>query len=488
MRPSTVGWKNMDFKRFSLLIATRTILVMLALLFLTQAVMHEGYHATTLLLSAVIIIQFFEIIRFISRTNAELVRFFDAVRHADFSQRFELKSLGTGFDELGSTFTDILQRIQTVRSNQEAELRHSKAIIEHVPVPLLSIDNNGKITLLNHSIRRLFGTNIVTHIDDMAQFNEHFPKKLQGILAGERTLMNITIDGMEHKLIISATEIITATHQETLLSMQDIQSELALAQLQAWQDLVSVLTHEIMNSITPVASLAKTAVDLVEDVQGKTQQLSVMSNETAQQLTKELAEEVAEELDDVLAAVKTVARRSDGLMQFVTSYRRLTRLPSPNKKTIAVASLFDHVTSLAQQNWQESTIELTCSIMPHTLDIHVDPDMTEQILLNLLLNAEHALILRQRQVGNDIEQQTDAPKITLHAFLNMRGHVVIEVADNGKGIEDENMSQIFVPFFTTKKEGSGVGLALTRQVMLAHNGKVSARNNKQGGATFSLTF
>ncbi len=472
----TVGWKNMDFKRFSLLIATRTILAMLTLIFLTQAVMHEGYHATVLLLAAVLVIQFIEIIRFISRTNAELVRFFDAVRHADFSQRFELKSLGTGFDELGSTFTDILKRIQAVRSNQEAELRHIKAVIEHVPVPLLSIDHNGKITLWNNSVRRLFGANAVTHIDDMAKFNEDFPKKLQGILAGERTLVNITIDDMEHKLIISATEIITATHKETLLSMQDIQSELALAQLQAWQDLVSVLTHEIMNSITPVASLAKTAVDLVQDVQEKTQTLPA--------ITEEAREELSEELDDVLSAVKTVARRSDGLMQFVTSYRRLTRLPSPNKKIISVATLFDHVTTLAKQNWQKSDIELTCSIVPQALDITVDGDMIEQILLNLLLNAEHALA----KVENPKEKQTAAPQITLHAFLNVRGHVVIEVADNGKGIEDENMTQIFVPFFTTKKEGSGVGLALTRQVMLAHNGKVAVRNNNQGGATFSLTF
>lgn len=476
----TVGWKNMDFKRFSLLIATRTILAMLTLIFLTQAVLHEGYHATVLLLAAILVIQFFEIIRFISKTNAELVRFFDAVRHADFSQRFELKSLGTGFDELGSTFTDILKRIQAVRSNQEAELRHIKAVIEHVPVPLLSIDHNGKITLWNNSVRRLFGTNAVTHIDDMAKFNADFPKKLQGILAGERTLVNITIDDMEHKLIISATEIITATHKETLLSMQDIQSELALAQLQAWQDLVSVLTHEIMNSITPVASLAKTAVDLVQDVQEKTQTLSAISEEIPQKL----AEELSEELDDVLSAVKTVARRSDGLMQFVTSYRRLTRLPSPNKKTMSVAILFDHVTRLAKQNWQESDIELSCSVMPQALDIHVDPDMIEQILLNLLLNAEHALA----KVDRPIEQRTLAPQIMLNAFLNVRGHVVIEVADNGKGIEDENMTQIFVPFFTTKKEGSGVGLALTRQVMLAHNGKVAVRNNNQGGATFSLTF
>ncbi|WP_019029955.1 sensor histidine kinase [Colwellia piezophila] len=474
----------MDFKRFSLLVAARTILAMLTLICLTQAVIHEGYHATILLLSVVLALQFFEIIRFISKTNAELVRFFDAVRHADFSQRFELKSLGTGFDELGTTFSDILKRIQTVRSNQEAELRHIKTIIEHVPVPLLSIEHSGKITLWNNSVRRLFGVNAVTHIDDLAQFNKDFPKKLQGILAGDRTLVNITIDGMEHKLIVSATEITTATQHETLLSMQDIQSELAKAQLQAWQDLVSVLTHEIMNSITPVASLAKTAVDLVEDVQVKTQQLSAMNNELSETLAKKLTEELAEELDDVLSAVKTVARRSDGLMQFVTSYRRLTRLPSPNKKVVSVTTLFSHVTTLAKQNWHQSDIELTCSIIPQALDINVDADMIEQILLNLLLNAEQALI----QVEDERNKQSLKPQISLYAFLNVRGHVVIEVADNGKGIKEENMSQIFVPFFTTKKDGSGVGLALTRQVMLAHNGKVAVRNNDHGGATFSLTF
>lgn len=454
----------MDFKRFSLLIAVRTILTMLTLIFLTQAIMSDGYHATVLLLSAVLLIQFFEITRFISKTNTELVRFFEAVRHADFSQRFELKSLGTGFDELGSTFTDILKRIQRVRSNQEAELRHIKAIIEHVPVPLLSIDHNGKITLWNNSVRHLFGTNAVTHIDDMAQFNEDFPKKLKSILAGERTLVHITIDDMEHKLIISATEIMTETQQETLLSMQDIQSELALAQLQAWQDLVSVLTHEIMNSITPVASLAKTAVDLVQDVQEKTRTLPAITNE------------ITEELDDVLGAVQTVARRSDGLMQFVTSYRRLTRLPSPNRQTISVEKLFTNVTLLISQVSRVKSADLITSVIPSELDVNVDVDMIEQVLINLLQNAEQALC------------QSTSPQITMRASLNLRGHVVIEVSDNGKGIEQENMAQIFVPFFTTKKEGSGVGLALTRQVMIAHDGKVAVINNNQGGATFSLIF
>ena len=193
-----------------------------------------------------------------------------------------------------------------------------------------------------------------------------------------------------------------------------------------------------------------------------------------------MTEEITEDLGDVLAAVKTVAKRSDGLMQFVTSYRRLTRLPSPNKKIISVASLFDHVTTLTKQNCQQNNIELTYRITPQALDITADADMVEQILLNLLLNAEQAL--------TSVDIQIFTPKITLHAFLNVRGHVVIEVADNGHGIEKQNMSHIFVPFYTTKKEGSGVGLALTRQVMLAHNGKVAVRRNKQGGATFSLTF
>jgi nitrogen fixation/metabolism regulation signal transduction histidine kinase len=454
----------MDFKRFSLLIVIRTILAMVTLVLLTQALTSEGYHASILLLMIILIFQFIEIIRFISKTNVELVRFFDAIRHADFSQRFELKKLGTGFDELGSTFTDILKRIQKVRSTQESELNQIKSIVEHAPVPLLSIANNGKITLWNNSVRRLFGAHPITKIEDFAQFDSEFPKKIQSIKIGERELVNIVIDDIEHRLIISATEIITATHRETLLSLQDIESELAIAQLQAWQDLVSVLTHEIMNSITPVASLAKTAVDMLQDVQEKTKILPDITNE------------INEELDDVLGSVQIVARRSDGLIQFVTSYRRLTQLPAPNRQTVSIEKLFAHVVSLTAQQRKSRAVELNTSIIPSELDVNVDVDMIEQVLINLLKNAEQAL------------SQSKLPKIKMSASLNLRGHVMIEISDNGNGIEQANIDQIFVPFFTTKVDGSGVGLALTRQVMIAHNGKVSVRNNSQGGASFSLIF
>ena len=187
-------------------------------------------------------------------------------------------------------------------------------------------------------------------------------------------------------------------------------------------------------------------------------------------------EEVAEEVDDVLSAVQTVARRSEGLMHFVSSYRRLTRLPEPNKKLIRLSVLLSQVAVLATREWQQKGIALITEITPAELDLALDIDMAEQMLLNLLQNAEQALA----GVGN--------AQVKLSAFLNVRGHVVIEVSDNGPGVAEDLDTKVFVPFFTTKKEGSGVGLALTRQIMIAHGGHVSLRTSEQGGACFSLTF
>ncbi|MFT5839219.1 MAG: two-component system nitrogen regulation sensor histidine kinase NtrY [Flavobacteriales bacterium] len=450
----------MGFKKFSLFIAIRTILIMVNLLALTWLITTEGYHAATLVIFALLIFQSIALIGFVSKTNAELVRFLDAARYADYSQRFDLSSLGSGFGELGNAFTDILERFQTVRSEQEEQQRHLKAIVEHVPVPLVSIGSDGLLTLWNNAARKLFGANHVTKLSDLTPFGEEFAKHLSAVKPGERRLLNFTIDTMEHQLSISATQILLTNKQEKLVSMQDIQSELDIAQLQAWQDLVKVLTHEIMNSITPVASLAKTTVDLVADCKHKADSYP----------------ELSEDLQDISAAVETVARRSDGLIQFVSSYRQLTHLPTPNKNKVHVSTLFQQSCALATQQWDKKGIQVQVKIQPSELDVTVDKDMLEQVLLNLLQNAEHA-------VENCI-----SPKINLHAFLNKRGHVVIEVSDNGKGVPDEISHKIFVPFYTTKQQGSGVGLALSRQIMLAHGGAIKYKSRKTGGTTFRMTF
>jgi len=450
----------MGFKKFSLLLGGRLVLIMLALLGLTYLYTLPGYLASTVLAFSVVSVLTFEMINFVSKTNAEVTRFLDAARYADFGQRFNFHGLGAGFGELGETFTDILKRFQLARADQETELRHLKALIEHVPAPLISIKADGQLVLWNNAARRLFGSAHVTRLPDLGQFGADFEKEVTKIKAGQRRLVDFIVDGTEQRITLAATQVNIGGHIERLISLQDIQSELDAAQLQAWQDLVRVLTHEIMNSITPVASLAKTAADLVDDA--------------SSQITDH--PEVVEELGDVKDAVTTVARRSDSLMQFVSSYRRLTRLPPPEKTVFRLDELFKDVAQIAAQDWDEKALSLVTDVMPEKLDVHADRDMLEQILINLLQNAEQAL--------GDCKSAT----VWLKADISKRGRVVVSVADNGPGIPAEIAKKIFVPFFTTKREGSGVGLALTRQVMIAHGGAVSVAEREGGGTKFSLTF
>lgn len=450
----------MGFKKFSLLLGGRLVLIMLALLGLTYLYSLPGYLASTVLAFSVVSLLTFEMINFVSKTNAEVTRFLDAARYADFGQRFNFHGLGAGFGELGDTFTDILKRFQTARAGQEAELRHLKALIEHVPAPLMAVKADGQLILWNNAARRLFGSAHVTRLPDLGQFGGEFEKAVTILKAGQRRLVSFELEGTEQRITLAATQVNIGGHVERLISMQDIQSELDAAQLQAWQDLVRVLTHEIMNSITPVASLAKTAADLVDDV--------------SSQITDH--PEVIEELADVKDAVTTVARRSDSLMQFVSSYRRLTRLPPPDKSLIDLNELFKHVARLAAQDWDQKALSLVIEVSPKKLDVQADRDMLEQILINLLQNAVQAL------------KSSDDATVWLKAHISKRGRVVITVTDNGPGIPADIAKKVFVPFFTTKREGSGVGLALTRQVMIAHGGTVSLAEREGGGTKFSLMF
>ncbi|MCF2947911.1 ATP-binding protein [Paraglaciecola aquimarina] len=433
---------------------------MFNLVVLSYFVTASGYHMTSIVLVALFFLQCVLLIKFIAKTNQELTRFLDAMRFADYSQRFELNQMGSGFAELGQTFGEILTKFQQLSSQKETQHRHIKAIVEHVPVPLMSINAKDEISLWNHAARQLFGTHPMTKLSDLQLLSSDFLKHIKQVQPGEKRIAQVSIDGMQHQLSLAATQINLPDTHEKLISLQDIQNELEGAQLQAWQDLVKVLTHEIMNSITPVASLANTAVSLVDNTKSKTQDLP----------------ELREDLDDIGDAVNTVARRSDGLIQFVSSYRKLTQLPTPHKKIVRLKDLFNQVALLASQDWLQKQITLDIQITPSELELTADADMLSQVLLNLLKNAEHAVI-----------HKTDA-KIEISAYLNPRGHVVIEVSDNGSGINQETEQKIFIPFFTTKPKGSGVGLALTRQIMLAHGGNVKYSINQNGGATFSLRF
>jgi len=450
----------MIYRRFSVFLVLRLIIVGLALSAAIWLFIQPGYHSATLLATGVLGAAAAELWWFINRTNRELARFLDAARHADFSQRFSLDDLGTGFGDLGQTFTDILERIYDQRASKEIETRRLNALIDHIPVPLLTVHGDSSISLQNNAARRLFGASHATRLSDLRQFGMSFHDAVAEAVPGNRELVTFSVEGVEYQLTLATTENIVAGEHNRLVSLQDIQTELDVTQAQAWQDLVRVLTHEIMNSITPVTSLAATATDVIDDV-----------------LKKSGADSpIADDLADLHDAITTVARRSDNLMQFVDSYRQLTRLAPPEKKRIQISDVFDSVGQLAAAEWPDSKTWLSLSADPAGLDVHADRILLEPVLLNLLRNAWHAT------------KEINQPKVQVMGRLNRRGNVVILVSDNGPGVPDDMAGKIFVPFFTTKEEGSGVGLALARQVMTAHGGFIRVSQNEGGGARFTLTF
>jgi signal transduction histidine kinase len=270
------------------------------------------------------------------------------------------------------------------------------------------------------------------------------------------------VDDISQSLTISASELLTSSRTERLISLQNIQTELDGMQLDAWQALVRVLTHEIMNSITPLASLASTSSELVRSASAGV--------DDAHQET----------LADAQDAVDTLARRADGLTAFVSSYRQLLGLPKPDRSRFPIRELFTDVVRMSAPECAHQGVQIIDQVQPASLELSADRGLIEQVLINLIRNADQAL-------ANSGRKATEG-EIRLTARLNSRGQTCLEVTDNGPGIAEEVAARMFVPFYTTRKDGTGVGLALSRQIMIAHGGSIGYSQAADGGARFTLVF
>lgn len=448
----------MVYRHFRLIATLRIIFIGITSFLFVYLILRTSLYAVTLITGLVVLYQMISLIRYVEKTNKDLSRFLDAIRYEDFSQSFSGPSLGASFDEVKKAFNEVLEKFKQTRSEKEEHFRYLQTVVQHVGIGLLTFQANGDIELINTAAKRLLKVIRLKNIDQLAALNPELVNRLKNMKAGEKALIKVQDNSDLLQLAIYATEFRMRGQKFTLVSIQNIQSELEEKEMEAWQNLIRVLTHEIMNSVTPISSLASTAHSLLElefDAEKK------ISDET---------------IKDVRDAVQTIEKRSKGLLHFVESYRKLTRIPRPNFQIFEVAALFDRVTQLMNMHIADAKITFKSGIEPENLELTADAELIEQVLINVLLNAIDAV------------RNLNHPEIELVSRIDERGRAIIQVIDNGPGIPKEVQEKIFIPFFTTKKNGSGIGLSLSRQILRLHRGTISVQSSSGSRTAVTLRF
>lgn len=386
--------------------------------------------------------------RLVSRTNMALARFVEALRFDDTSARFG-GTRGGGFEALGSALDGAMDRLRERQLASAAEMRFLEALVDDMPVALLTIDGEGHVDPANKAARRLFRGTPGTRAEDYAVYGATLAKRLAGGDAAEEILL-LAIEGRTQRVLVRSGTLERLGRSIRAVTVQPIQGTLDAVEMAAQTDLVRVLTHEILNSLTPVTSLAATAADLLDD--------------------PELAGNPR--IGDARAAVSTLARRAHGLGHFIEAYRAVAHTPEIKRQTFAAGPWAGELGRIFAT--REPEMPLAIEVAPARLALDADPDLLAQVLINLLQNAAQAMAGQARP-----------PRLALRMFADHET-LVIEVEDNGPGVPPGLRQDVFLPFFTTRATGTGVGLNLARQIVVAHGGSIDVADAAGGGALFRI--
>jgi two-component system, NtrC family, nitrogen regulation sensor histidine kinase NtrY len=441
---------------FQFRIIVRVIALALSIGALLWTVMNTVLYATMTILGVMCLLQIWTLIRFAEQTNRHLMRFLESVKYGDTVQMYGVAKLGSSFQELTEAFSAVVHDFERIRVEKEEQYLTLQTILHHVSIGLLSFDELGMVDFINPAARRLLG---LTHIRNLATLNAHhkpLADALKHIPEKRKMLVKLVIGEEILQLALSATTFRQRGREITLVSLQNIVNELEEQEIIAWQKLIRVLTHEIMNSVAPITSLAETVSTLLADELPQTDR------------------ERDEILSDVRHAISTIARRSAGLLVFVENYRTLSRIPEPNFSIIAVEGLVSDIIRLFEKDAAEKGVRLEQRVESSFLDITADRTLMEQVFINL--------------VKNGIQASSSGGCVTIHVLQSPTGRVIIEVSDIGTGIAEEVIDKIFIPFFTTKPDGSGIGLSFVRQALLKHSATLHVASELGVGTTFSIRF
>ncbi len=447
----------MKFKKFGWSILFRAIFAFVSLFFLSYSILHQIYWLTTLLVP-IIAFQFYDYYKFQKKAQDEIKQFVEAIHYRDFSRYFdvkqapiELQPFRTGFNQINSTF-------KLISKEKETQYLYLKTILEFIDTGILSYDiESGDILWMNEAIKKMLQIPYLKSINSLEKRNSNLFEQIINLEPGSNIVTSIQKDKNDVKILLTATSFYTENKKFKLISFQNINEAIEVTESNAWKKLLSVMTHEIMNSVAPISSLAET--------------LKKRLNELAPSFVNK-----TESLNDIETGMNTIQKRSEGLLKFTESYRNLSKINKANISKVFVIELLEHVQQLLQPSIDKKNIVLEVIIKDPLLSINVDPVLIEQVLINLILNSIDAI------------KDSTNPKITIDVESTLQNKITIKVIDNGIGIDEDVLDKIFVPFFSTKKSGSGIGLNLCKQIMMLHKGSIHVESVPKSGSVFSLQF
>lgn len=412
---------------------------------------------TQIILVVVLLVQVVELVVFVNTTNYDLSRFISSFKDGDYTINFNQADQTKSFQSLHRSFNDLAVLYKDLEMTNAAQAHFLDRLVDQIEFGIIVFDTADNLVIINQKAQEFLQLPKIRQWRNIQNPNKKF---LQVVLALEDVksqLVETSIGGQERFFSINLTTQKLRNQEVRICSFQDIRSEIQNKEMQAWQKLVRILTHETMNSVTPLISLTETVKMILQTQSGK---------------PKSPAQITQEELTDINEALSTIKERGDGILSFVNNYRKLARVPAPEFSAASIKPVVDGVLRLMHSDLSAHHIDYSYD----GLDCHllIDKAQIEQVIINLLKNA--------------IEVVASLPKPTIHinSVVESRSYK-LSISDNGPGVPQHEQDKIFVPFFTTKEEGSGIGLSISRQMINQHGGSLDLGHSSQP-TTFTITL
>ena len=453
----------MIYKYYHIWLIVRIILLLVNIFFTGTVFIMIGERDLfflPLILVMVLILQVIDFILYTHRTNREIARFINNLSHQDLSEKFEEKSVGPPFKNLYRSLNNVIKQLQSIKLEKEAQYNYLQIMLSHIKTSIISVREDEAIVLLNDSAKELLGIEDNSSWTQVRNKHSKLAAEIDQIKGRANKLIEVYINKELRHLSVNVSSVVILGSNYRIITIQDIRSEIEQKEIESWHKLIQILRHEIRNSVTPIASMTETILMLVEDQLGKARKLS------------ELTEQ---DIEDIHSSIQTVHDRSERLYQFVEKYRSLTKIPPPKREQILVLTLIGNIMGLFRNELEEKNIQFKTEQTDDTIFIDADASLIEQVLINLAKNSIHALDGTKNGMIRLLTEET-------------ANKIIIKVEDNGSGIEPSVIQDIFLPFFTTKTDGMGIGLSLSRQIMNLHGGTLTAESFPGEKTTFSLVF